>query len=62
MRNKQGYPYNGRGASDEPNFWSNLLSFLPNWVPWEYFIIPLNSKLDIWLNKLRKKNEPNRPI
>lgn len=45
------YPHDGRGASDDPGLIVNLLSYLPNEIPWEYFVPELNSRFDRWVSK-----------
>lgn len=45
------YPNDGRKANDSPGLWTELLSYLPNFIPWEHFVPTLNGPFDQWVSR-----------
>ena len=58
------YPNDGRGASDSPGLWTEVLSFLPNEIPWENFVPQLNGPFDRWVSRhvITKPWSPLAPV
>ena len=55
------YPNDGRGASSSPGVWAELLSYLPNEVPWERLVVPLGSETDTAISR-HCRRWPRSPI